>query len=448
MSSSISVSALIKYIKSLITSDIFLKSLIVEGEVSNLTKHPSGHWYFTIKDDESKIDCVMFASNASKVKDLISNGDKVIVSGSVDIYVTSGKYQMYVTTIKNGGVGDLTARFEQLKTKLEAEGLFDLKFKKPIPKYSKDIAIITAKKSAAIKDIVSTIQRRNPAALITIYDTLVQGENAKEVICKQLMQADRNSHDVLVIARGGGSIEDLWNFNEEMVIRTIFELKTPIISGVGHETDTTLCDFVSDMRCETPTAAANSSTYELEAEQKKLLNVDKLLSQLLISKLNHSKNLFSNYTVNNLNKMLSVKLNVASFDYLNCVRNLDDNLNNIIRNNNEELNYLGLRFNNYRLDAFFEAKLSDFQLVDSNLTKSMQLMYNDNLNAYISVHTLLEERSPLNLLNRGYAFTYVDKKLIKSVDDVTFNSELEIRLKDGVIKSKVMEVSKDGRNEI
>ena len=252
----ISVTALTRYIKFKIDNDVHLQEVYLKGEISNFKAHTRGHFYFTIKDETSRINAIMFSYNASKIKFTPEDGMKVLVKGKISVFETTGNYQIYVEEMQEDGVGNLYVAFEQLKKKLGDEGLFDAKYKKPIPKIPMRVGIVTAPTGAAVKDILSTIKRRFPICETILFPCLVQGELAKDDIVKKLDIADNYDLDVIILGRGGGSIEDLWPFNEEVVARKVFNCKTPIISGVGHQIDFTICDFVADVRAETPTGAA------------------------------------------------------------------------------------------------------------------------------------------------------------------------------------------------
>src|SRR5690554_2870195 len=271
-SSYLTVKALTKYIKRKFDADPHLRNVYVKGECSNVKIHTSGHIYFTLKDDTARINAAMFRSNASKLKFRPEDGMQVYIRGDVNVYEASGSYQLYVTTMEPDGIGGLFIAFNQLKERLLKEGLFNPAFKQPIPKFPKTVGVLTATTGAAIRDICTTIKRRYPLAEVLIYPTLVQGAAAAPNIAENIRLANNQQLcDVLIVGRGGGSIEDLWAFNEEIVARAIFESQIPIISAVGHETDTTISDFVADLRAPTPTAAA-----ELAVPSKAEL-IDRLL---------------------------------------------------------------------------------------------------------------------------------------------------------------------------
>ncbi|MCR4739872.1 MAG: exodeoxyribonuclease VII large subunit [Lachnospiraceae bacterium] len=258
-----SVSYVNSYIKNMFTQDYMLRSIYVKGEVSNVKYHSSGHIYFTMKDEGGTLSCVMFAGNRGGLSFTLKEGQKIIALGQVDIYVRDGKYQLYAKQIVADGEGDLYARYEELKRRLEEMGMFEPQYKKPIPKYAKTVGIVTAATGAAVRDIINVARRRNPYVQLILYPATVQGEGAAETIAAGIGTLDRMNVDVIIAGRGGGSIEDLWAFNEETVARAIFECNTPVISAVGHETDTTIADFAADLRAPTPSAAAELAVYDL-----------------------------------------------------------------------------------------------------------------------------------------------------------------------------------------
>ena len=279
----ITVTQLTRYIKYKIDNDVHLENVYLKGEISNFKAHTRGHFYFTIKDENSRISAVMFANNASKIKFVPTDGMKVLVSGKISVYEATGGYQIYVNEMLEDGVGNLYIAFEQLKKKLEQEGLFDPSKKKRIPKIPTTIGIITAPTGAAIKDILSTIKRRWPLANTILFPSLVQGEEAANDIVRNINIAKNYDLDVLIIGRGGGSIEDLWPFNEEIVARAIYDLDIPTISAVGHEIDFTIADFVADLRAPTPTGAAEMAVPNLND----IINYLKQLELRLISNISN-----------------------------------------------------------------------------------------------------------------------------------------------------------------
>ena len=259
----ISVSQLTRYIKYKIDNDTNLNEVFLKGEISNFKAHSRGHFYFTIKDEGSRINAVMFSSSTKKIKFIPQDGMKVLVTGKISVFEANGGYQIYVSDMLEDGIGNLYIAYERLKKKLETEGLFDQNIKKTIPKIPTRIGVITAPTGAAIKDIISTIKRRWPITEVYLFPSLVQGEEAKDDIVRQIKKAELFNLDTLIVGRGGGSIEDLWPFNEEIVARAIYDAHVPIISAVGHEIDFTIADFVADLRAPTPTGAAEMAVPQL-----------------------------------------------------------------------------------------------------------------------------------------------------------------------------------------
>ena len=262
MASIYSVTQVNAYIKNMFVQDYLLKRLSVRGEISNCKYHTSGHIYFTLKDKSGTLSAVMFAGQRRGLNFQLQEGQQVIVTGTVDVYERDGKYQLYAREIKRDGKGDLFEQFQKLRDELEDMGMFAAEYKQPIPKYAKTVGIVTASTGAAIRDIMNISARRNPYVQLVLYPALVQGEQAKYSIVKGIQTLDRLGLDVIIVGRGGGSIEDLWAFNEEMVARAIFECSTPIISAVGHETDVTISDYVADMRAPTPSAASELAVFD------------------------------------------------------------------------------------------------------------------------------------------------------------------------------------------
>lgn len=262
MQSVYSVSWVNAYVRNMISQDFMLQSLTVKGEASNVKYHSSGHLYFTLKDGQSAMACVMFAGNRAGLKFRLSEGMQILVSGSLDVYERDGKYQLYAREIKPAGTGELYERYERLKKELEEMGMFDPLYKKEIPQYSKRLGVVTAPTGAAVRDIISVSKRRNPGVEIILYPAIVQGEWAVSSIINGIHALEQIGVDVMIVGRGGGSIEDLWVFNEEAVARAIFDCEIPVISAVGHETDTTIADFVADLRAPTPSAAAELAVFE------------------------------------------------------------------------------------------------------------------------------------------------------------------------------------------
>lgn len=252
------------YIKNMFTQDFMLQSVFIRGEVSNCKYHSSGHIYFTLKDEKGTLSCVMFKGNRDGLKFALTEGQQVVVGGSVDVYERDGKYQLYARQIIRDGTGLLYERFEELKKELEERGMFAEEYKRPVPKYIRTLGVVTAPTGAAVRDIINVAKRRNPYIQIVLYPAIVQGDMAAESICNGIRALERQGVDVMIVGRGGGSLEDLWAFNEEVVAQAVFDCEIPIISAVGHETDTTIIDYVADLRAPTPSAAAELAVYDYE----------------------------------------------------------------------------------------------------------------------------------------------------------------------------------------
>lgn len=414
----LTVTALTRYLKHKFEQDPNLIKVYIKGEISNFKAHTTGHFYFSIKDDNSKINAIMFRTNASKLGFIPKEGMKVLVSGSIRIYEATGNYQIYVDDLIEDGVGNLYIAFEKLKKKLSGEGLFDPKYKKELPKIPSKIGIVTASTGAAIKDILSTIKRRFPICETYLFPCLVQGENASKDIVAKLKQADNYGVDVIIIGRGGGSFEDLNCFNDEELARTIFDAKTPIISAVGHEIDFTISDYVADFRAPTPTGAAEVAVPN-KLDLLNNINQFKIrLNESVIKKINYLKLYLDNFK----NSFVIKNPNIM---YENKKQELDLLNEKIIRVINEKLE---------------KEKIRLFQIKNNYLLNNPEILYKDkriNLNNLIEK---LELINPLNTLKRGYTLTYKDKKVISSVKDLKVNDIISIKFDDGEVKSKIEKI--------
>lgn len=434
-----SITALNRAIKNMFDNKPELNRVYIKGEISNYKHHTRGHLYFTLKDENSRIAAVMFSSAASKLLFEPEDGMKVLVCGRVTVYEATGGYQIYVEQMDLDGIGNLYLEYEKLKNKLKAEGLFDLEHKRPIPKYPRKIGIITASTGAAIRDILSTIKRRYPICQTILFPALVQGVGAKESIVYQLQRAQDFDLDVLICGRGGGSIEDLWAFNEECVARAIYASKIPVISAVGHEVDFTIADFVADLRAPTPTGAA-------EMAVPNLVDVNNLINQYKIR---------VNESINNLLNLNNKKLEHLKESYV--LRNplalyevkeqkLDgyiDVLNKYITN---KLNESRIKLNHVKDSFVLKNPLSLYMIKQEKLNNYVEQLqkivvsYLDNGKyRYNLLVNKLELLNPLNILNNGYSLVSMNGKIIKSSKDVKEKDVLEIRLHEGKIKAIVSE---------
>ncbi len=412
----LTITALTKYLKYKFDSDENLRQVFLRGEISNLKIHSTGHLYFSLKDETSKINAIMFATNARRLPFKPVDGMNVLVTGRISVYETTGNYQIYVEDMLEDGIGNLYIAFEQLKAKLSKEGLFDQKYKKEIPKIPSRIGIITAPTGAAIRDILSTIKRRFPLCETYLFPALVQGANAAPDIVSKLRQADTFDLDVIILGRGGGSIEDLWAFNEEIVARAIFESKTPIISAVGHEVDFTIADFVSDLRAPTPTGAAEMCVPNISDVLTQINNYNIRATKALNKKVEIARvaldNIKANYILNNPIIM-----------YENKKQLIDSYLEKIKTFIFYKVNNYGIKLDNIKANYILNHPKELYSKKEMNL---------DNL------ITKLELLNPLSVLKRGYTLTYQNDKIVKSIKSIKLDENLVVKLIDGNIKVNVV----------
>ena len=390
----LSVSQINFYIKSIIENDGSLQFVLVTGEISNLTVHQrSGHIYLSLKDSNSVISAVMFAGNAIRLKFRLENGMKVICRGRISVYEPGGRYQLYIEDMQPDGVGALTLAFEQLKKSLAQKGLFDNAHKKPLPKFPKTIGVITSPTGAAVQDITNIIRRRFPSADIVLAPVLVQGESAPEQLVRAVNKFSASKiADVVIIGRGGGSAEDLWAFNDEQLAYAVYNCETPIISGVGHETDFTVCDFVADVRASTPSAAA-----ELAVPDR----------QELMSYYFKQKQYIS--------AMLDRKIKTAQLR---------------LENQQRRISASSPKLKAEQLEKQLSAK-------SEKLTRFMNIYISNKENKLIAAKGKLDGLNPLNVLNRGYAIAEKDEKIITSSKQLKDGDDFTVILSDGKINAKV-----------
>ena len=412
----ITVSQLTRYIKFKIDNDEHLNNVFLKGEISNFKAHTRGHFYFTIKDETSRINAVMFQSNASKLKFLPEDGMKIMVTGRISVYEATGGYQIYVDEMIEDGIGNLYIKYEQLKKKLELEGLFNESHKRKIPKIPKSIGIVTAPTGAAIKDILSTIKRRWPIAETILFPSLVQGEAAAPEIVKQINKAQEFDLDVLIVGRGGGSIEDLWCFNDEEVARAIYNSKIPVISAVGHEIDFTIADFVADLRAPTPTGAAEMAVPNQNDFIKYLnqinIRLNKSLYHLITIQKDRLETLKNSYILKNPIAIYEVK--EQKFDTL--YEKLFLVMNSILKNNR----------NIYETSVL-------------SINRNIERIIDNTKNRYLNNLNKLEILNPLLTIKRGYTITRSNDKVITSIKSVNINDEIDIELTDGIIHTIIKE---------
>lgn len=414
----LSVTAITKYLKHKIDTDDNLKLVYLKGEISNFKSHTSGHLYFSLKDEGSKINAIMFSSSAKRLNFTPIDGSKVLVIGRISVYEATGNYQIYVQEMIEDGLGNLYVAFEELKKKLSNEGLFDEEHKMKIPKMPNRIGIVTASTGAAIKDILSTIKRRYPICETILFPSLVQGDGAALDIVKNIKLAEKYNLDVLIVGRGGGSIEDLWPFNEESVARAIYECSIPVISAVGHEVDFTIADFVADMRAPTPTGAAEMAVPNITDIINHINNLKIRLNESINSKLNYNRLKLDNIKNNRIIKNPMII-------YENKQQQLDLLLEKLNKSLIEKVNV-----NKYRLDL----------IKNNHIIKNPDLLIKDKKNNLINILEKLELLNPLSIMKRGYSLTYQNDSIIKSVKNIDKNSNLTIKLSDGIIITKILDV--------
>ena len=384
-------------INKLFSSRPGLSNISIEGEVSNCTYNSSGHIYFTLKDSKSQISAVMFkGKRITGLKFALKDGMKVIVSGSIEVYVQGGKYQLYASRIEEAGLGKLYEKYLKLKAILEEKGLFDEKNKKTIPRFASKVGIVTSPTGAAIQDIINVSKRRNPYVELILYPALVQGENAYKSIIKGIKALDKTDVDVIIVGRGGGSIEDLWSFNEEELAIAIYEAKTPIISAVGHETDFTIADFVADIRAATPSQAAEIANFEYSKFVSDLDNINIRMKNSLRTKLALLNNILQTY-----------KLKLASFSPTK-------------------------RINGYR---------TYLVEIDNRLNKKINTKLNDTKSKLAVYATKIEALSPLKRIANGYAYVADDLgNRISKVKDIKKDSIINLSFIDGKVSAKVLDM--------
>ena len=436
----VTVSALTKYIKYKFDKDPHLGRVYLTGEISNFRLRPT-HQYFSLKDENAIISATMFQSAFKKIQFRPEEGMKVLVIGKVSVFEKSGQYQINIEHMEPDGVGALYLAYEQLKKKLEAEGLFSLP-KKPIPQFPKKIAILTSESGAVIQDIQTTVARRFPIVQLVLYPTVVQGVHAVNSILKNLDLVEQEDYDVVIIGRGGGSIEDLWAFNEEPVVRRVAELSIPVISSVGHETDTTLIDFVSDMRAATPTAAAEIATPVLMEIHQQLRNLQTRLEQALSRQLQIKR------------ERMQALANASIFQnperiyqvYQQRVDQLEMRLQQMMQQSVQQKRQQLVK-HQHRLELGspnrrVQTEKQALQYLAKRLEQAQVQLMKDKKQQFQRAIQQLDLLSPLKIMNRGYGILQQEETIIKSVDQLEVNQELTIQLVDGTVRSKVTSVEK------
>ena len=392
------ISEVNSYIKRILTNDAILYNLKVKGEISNFKVHSSGNVYLSLKDETSKINCVIFKNNYNRSLQL-DNGSKVVANGYISVYERDGSYQLYINDIEIEGLGNLYIEFNKLKEQLSKEGLFDVKYKKPIPAMPKAIGVVTSETGAVIRDIINVIKRRYPKVNIKLYPVNVQGNQSKYDICEGIKFFNReNNVDTIIVGRGGGSLEELWSFNEEIVAREVFNSKIPIISAVGHETDFTICDFVSDMRAPTPSAAAEIATPNLVDLEYKLDNIKNRISKSIINQVNIDKN---------------------------------------------RIEYIFEKINSYLKSYTIKDKITQIDKIYDKINFEIENTVSIEREKLRSTGVILHNLSPISTLDRGYSIVHKEGNILNSIKEINIKDNLDIRLRDGNIKCVVNSIENE-----
>ena len=418
MNSVYSVGQINNYIRRMIQQDILLSRVYVRGEVSNLKYHTSGHIYFSLKDETGTLSCVMFAGNRKGLTFAMKNGDKVICAGNFDVYTRGGNYQMYVKAIRLEGAGILYERYLKLKAELEEMGMFDAAYKKPVPRYARRVGIVTAPTGAAIRDIQNISARRNPYIELILYPALVQGEGAAETIARGIEKLDDAGVDVIIVGRGGGSIEDLWAFNEEIVARAIFNCRTPVISAVGHETDTTIADFVADLRAPTPSAAAELAVFDY--------------SEFADTIERYRRRLWQGTERHIIKARGDVRYYEVRLDALSPKKRLNDRRRQLAEKEEKMAGILTRQIAGNRMRA-------------EDISRRMSLTAERTLRQRQKKYSMLVERmrglNPLDRLKAGFSFVSDEEgRAVTRVRAASVGQVLRIHVTDGIIKAGVQEI--------
>ncbi len=427
MSQYLSVSGLNRYLKQRLEQDQHIQNILIQGEISNFKAHSSGHWYFSLKDANARVAAVMFATNTRRVKFKLEDGMQVIMKASVSIYEATGQYQLYVTDMMLDGLGQLSILFEQTKKQLYKEGLFDKEHKKQLPKLPLKIAVITARTGAAIHDIMTTIDRRFPIAKVTLFPVLVQGDQAKFAITHAIKEANKQSFDAIILGRGGGSIEDLWAFNEVEVAYAIYESSIPIITGIGHEVDVTIADYVADMRAATPTAAAEQLVPDLKDLLQYIDGLSHRLHQNMKGRLMIKQQQLLVLKANRFFQNPEATL-VMQYQRLN---QLNHSLSSIMKHRHQQMN-------------------QQLLFITKEFNHLFNMMIDQKKANWLQLTAKLDVLSPLKTLTRGYVVVKDQSKVIQSIDDLVIGHQVKLQMKDGVALATIdeKENSSEKRDEL
>ncbi len=456
------VSALVRYLKNRLEGDPILHGVLVEGEISNLRMPGGRHWYFSLKDENASISCVMFASSNRRVTFRPKDGDKVLIRGDVSIYEAGGTVQIIVTGMKASGIGDLYQQFEMLKKKLHAEGLFDESHKKPLPAYPMDIALVTGNNTAAREDVLITLKKRWPIARLSEYPTPVQGREAAPKILEALMQAEQGGHEVILLVRGGGSIEDLWCFNDETLARYIYIMNTPVVTGIGHEIDFTLCDYTADVRANTPTGAVETAVPDIAEVRSSLQQYESRMITAMRQEILRQRADLAHYErhpvftrperiyseaslrLAALQEKLMHQKDAAAMRRKDLQEILQRFYAAVRRESSEVSSFLAMSEN--RMQMAVGRKLTEekaglhmHSAMLENRIRSRMEKEQKELSQKIQ---LLDAYSPLKVMERGYAVVYDHGHVAASVDEIKENDRLTVRMHDGLVYTDVVSKEK------
>lgn len=442
----LTVTALTKYIKRKFELDKHLNDIWLKGEISNFKHHSRGHMYLTIKDDYSRVNAVMFAGNNRSLKFMPENGMQVLIKGQINVYEPQGQYQLYIQQMEPDGVGALHVAFEQLKEKLNKEGLFDPSFKKSLPMYPQHIGIVTSPTGAAIRDILSTINRRFPATSVTVFPALVQGEQAPASIVTSIKQANESKLqlDVLIVGRGGGSIEELWAFNDEQVARAIVNSDLPVISGVGHETDVTIADFVADVRAATPTGAAELAVPSKTDVQQQIYSATQSIRQMLTYRIEES-----NSKLNRLQKSYAfrypaqlIKQKEQELDKK--IDQLSKAVDTIYQHNSKQLEHNMLRLRNQHPNKQIDGTKNNLTQLSRRNEQAMFRLLEKHKQKFGAELDKLNLLSPLHTMKRGYSIAYKENgSIIQQTSDVKVNDPVTLKVQDGLLNCYVSDIEEE-----
>ncbi|MEZ0480449.1 exodeoxyribonuclease VII large subunit [Planococcus sp. SSTMD024] len=433
----LSVAALTKYIKKKFDADPHLRDVYVKGELSNVKIHTSGHIYFTLKDQKARMPAVMFSAKAKSMKFRPESGMTVLIRGDISVYEASGQYQLYAQSMQPDGIGDYYLAFEQLKEKLGKEGLFNAAHKQPLPAFPEKVAVITAQTGAAVRDVITTLRRRYPLARIVLFPTLVQGQGAVQSIVQSIQQANRTDSDVLIVGRGGGSIEDLWAFNEEAVARAIYDSSIPVISAVGHETDTTIADFVADLRAATPTAAAELAVPSRIELLERVMGQRQVMFRLMSNDLEQRRirlaQLQNSYPMAYPDRLYR--------PFIERIERATDALQRetllTARRSGDRLAMLSRQLENRNPADRIRQAERDLASLKERLDQRIANVFLQREQQLKSAIRTLDALSPLKIMDRGYAIPFKEGGVVKSVDQLELGDRLSLSLKDGEVETVI-----------